>query len=160
MTISVLTTAPAAATAPGANLGDLIAKEASIWIGTPFVHQGRIKGRAVDCANFVALVAMNVGLTDIEIPNNYHPQEDGIEMLRLLEKYLEVIPNSQRHRGDIIAFCDEVCREPDVPRHLVIVDEVTANTTYVIDATEHGITRHRLDGRFLRRIHSCWRACA
>lgn len=51
-------------------LGEQIAQAAESWIGTPFQHQGRSKHRAVDCANFVALVAHEVGL-DNTIPNNY-----------------------------------------------------------------------------------------
>jgi hypothetical protein len=138
-------------------LGDRIADEALSWVGTQFRHQGRIKGRFVDCANFVALCAINIGLEGIAIPSNYGRNEDGGEMLRLLDRYMVLVPQETMRRGDLIALCDEVRREPDVPRHLIVVDEVKANTIYVIDATERGVRRHRLDGRWLRRIHSVWR---
>lgn len=143
------------------SIGAEIAAEAMTWVGTPFRHQGRIKGRAVDCANFVALVAIGVGLTGIEIPGDYHEREDGVEMLRLLHQYLELVDYdgdlSNIATGDIIALCDDVRQEPDVPRHLVIVHTVDAGYLYAVHATKTGVKRHRLDSRWLGRIHSVWR---
>jgi len=145
------------------SLGDRIAEEARSWVNTPFRHQGRIKGRAVDCANFIYLVALapSVGLISPEeevFINNYRLREDGAEMLFVLHKKLRRVKDGSRQAGDVLAVCDEECREKDVPRHLVIVHQVLSYTTYIIDATERGVRRHRMDGRWERRIHSVWRA--
>lgn len=144
-------------------IGDKIALEAESWIGTPFRHQGNIKGRAVDCANFIKacmVAALGAGALRLvepnEIPNNYRRCEDGVELLRWLSYCLDIVPTSQRARGHVLALCDDNLREEDVPRHLVIVQEVTQATTFIIDATAQGVRRHRMDARWMRRVHSVW----
>lgn len=155
-------------------LGQRIADEAFTWLNTPYVHQGNIKHRAVDCKNFIESVirdtlAENVkgGTALLEvvrkyqalngIRNDYKREENGEEMLRILNEHLVEVPKSTRLQGDVIALCDEICREPDIIRHLVIIHKITPVTTYVMNATEYGVRRHRLDGRWERRIHSIWR---
>jgi hypothetical protein len=102
------------------------------------------------------LTAEGVGLFS-ETPNNYRRVEDGTKMLELLAHYLVQVDPATRERGDVLALCDENCREPDKPKHLVIVSAVTSVTTYIIDATANGVLRHRMDGRWEKRVHSCWR---
>lgn len=145
------------------SIGDRVADEAFSWVNTPYRHQGRIKGLCVDCANFIYLVALapSVGLISPEeeiFINNYRRTENGAEMLYVLEKKLVYVDDGTRKRGDILALCDEERREPNVPRHLVITHEIKPHTTYIIDATERGVRRHRMDGRWENRVHSTWRA--
>lgn len=136
-------------------LQERIVEEARSWKGTPFQHQGQIKGKGVDCAHFVALVARDAGM-DIEIPHNYRPREDGTVMLKLLREHLDFISNNDRQAGDVIALCDEALKEPDVPRHLAFVSDVT-HTTFIVHASERGVLEHRLNSWWTKRIHSCWR---
>lgn len=138
-------------------LGNKLVAEAESWVGTRFQHQGALKGIGVDCANFIALVARDAGVKDVEIPNNYRPQEDGVVMLRLLKQHMEMIPTEDRQPGDVLALCDEALREPNVPRHLVFVKEVTPKTTFIIHASERGVRSHRMDSSWERRVHSTWR---
>ena len=142
-------------------LQDKIVAEAMTWLNTPFLHQGAIKGRGVDCANFVARTICAVaprylGREDM-IPTDYKPQEDGVALKRILVEEADFVDTADRQKADIIAFCDEACREPDVPRHLVIIQAVVPATTFVIDPTPEGVVRHRLNGWWLKRIHSVWR---
>lgn len=134
-----------------------IVTEARTWLNTPFRHQGRLKGLGVDCAGFVALVAQNAGLTYVEIPSDYKPQEDGTAMMRMLSEYLDFIPTEDVQPGDILALCDEALRFPDVPRHLAFVTEVTEKTTFIVHASRHGVREHRMDAAWNKRIHSAWR---
>jgi cell wall-associated NlpC family hydrolase len=138
------------------NLGPKVVEEARSWKGTPFRHQGRIKGQAVDCAHFIALVAEGVGI-DAEIPHNYRPREDGTVMLRLLKDKMEFVSTEKIQAGDVLALCDEALREPDVPRHLAIVTEIKDHTFFVIHASEHGVKEHRVNTHWKKRIHSAWR---
>lgn len=134
-----------------------IVTEARTWRNTPFLHQGRLKGYGVDCAGFVALVAQNAGLSYVEIPSDYKPQEDGAVMMQLMSQYLDFIPTEDVQPGDILALCEESGRLPDVPRHLAFVTEVTEKTTFIIHASRHGVREHRMDSAWNRRIHSAWR---
>jgi cell wall-associated NlpC family hydrolase len=133
-----------------------LVEEARSWAGTPFQHQGQLKGTGVDCAQFVALVAKGAGI-EVEIPHDYRPREDGTVMLKLLNEHMEMVSTEDVGAGDVIAFCDEALREPDIPRHLAFVSEVTPKTIFIIHASEHGVRLHRTDSHWRKRIHSAWR---
>lgn len=137
-------------------LAERIVEEAESWNGTRWQHQGRLKGAGVDCAGYIAEVAKAVGV-DAEIPNDYKPSEDGQIMIRLLNDHMTLVPTQEMAKGDVLAFCDEAVREPDIPRHLAFVAEVTPKTVFIVHASAHGVRRHRIDAAWRRRIHSVWR---
>lgn len=138
------------------SLADRLVEEARSWRGTPFRHQGQIKHVGVDCAQFVALVAKAAGIP-VEIPQDYKAREDGSVMLRLLNDNMGIIPTEEVKAGDVIAFSDESLRDPDVPRHLAFVSDVTPKTIFIVHASEHGVREHRTDSHWRKRIHSVWR---
>jgi len=137
------------------SIAENIVNEARTWKNTRFVHQGRLKQIGVDCVGFISEVAKNAGVLGIDIPSDYRPHEDGEIMLRLLRDHLELVDEMQP--GDVIALCDEALQNEDIPRHLAIVTEVKPHTTFVIHASQHGVREHRMDGQWLKRIHSIWR---
>jgi cell wall-associated NlpC family hydrolase len=135
-----------------------ILAEADSWLGTRYVHQGKLKGLGVDCAQFVAaLVRDGAGRSDIEAPENYRRSEDGVLMLEKLGQHGDYVPTDQMQPADFIAFCDEVKREPDRPKHLALVREIVPRTVFIIHASEHGVRRHRINTWWRERIHSIWR---
>ena len=138
-------------------LADQIVAEAESWVGTRFQHQGRLKHVGIDCVGFISEVARNAGVSDVDIPADYRPHEDGEAMKRLLKQHMKHVPTAQVARGDVLALCDEALREPDVPRHLVIVKDVTPDTIFIIHASQSGVKSHRLNSIWQKRIHSCWR---
>ena len=138
-------------------LADNIVTEARTWKNTPFRHQGRLKGLGVDCAGFMGEVARNAGVANVDIPNDYKPQEDGTAMMRLLSQHLDFVPTEDVRAGDVLALCDEALRFPDIPRHLAFVTEVKAGTIFLIHASEHGVREHRTNEHWRKRIHSVWR---
>jgi len=141
-------------------LAERIVTEAEGYVGTPFLHQGRLKGLGIDCAHFVANVinAARANTPDIKIPHDYRRREDGTIMMGLLGANADFVPTEERQPGDVLALCDEALRFPGIPRHLAFVKEVTPKTTFIIHASEHGVRSHRMDARWMRRIHSVWRA--
>lgn len=140
--------------------------EAMSWVTTPFEHQGKIKGKGVDCVHFVEACLITkivpmLGLTDIKIPDNYNPKEDGKVILQILGDVrdrgcLDYVLTGDRRRGDLVAFIDSDLRDKDRPSHMAFISDVN-RTTYIIEAGRRGVVRHRLDGLWIRRIHSCWR---
>ena len=136
-------------------LASKIVEEARTWKNTPFKHQGRLKRLGVDCVGFISEVAKNAGVKGIEIPNNYRPHEDGAVMLQLLKSHLKPVRKMQA--GDVLALSDEMLRDPDIPRHLAIVTELTSATTYIIHASERGVVEHRMNQHWHSRVHSIWR---
>jgi hypothetical protein len=139
------------------DLASKIVAEARTWRNTRFQHQGNIKGIGVDCVNFISEVAKGAGIEGIDIPQNYRPHEDGTVMLQLLREHMELVSEGDMQPGDVLALCDVAGREPDVPRHLVIVSNVTPKTVFIIHASEAGVREHRTDSSWLRRVHSVWR---
>lgn len=50
-----------------------VLREARTWLGTPYVHSGRVKGVGVDCLTLLAGVYQEAGLVErVPIPNYPH----------------------------------------------------------------------------------------
>lgn len=147
-----------------------IVEIARSWKGTSYLHQGNIKNLGADCEGFVEGVFREAGFLEVEeIVHNWRRREDGSLMLSLLNQNLDFVEGSAPREpidmslalpGDILAFCDPALREPDVPRHLGIYTGARAdNVHYVIHMGDetHGVLEHRMDRRWLSRVHSIWR---
>lgn len=130
--------------------------EADSWLGTRWVHQGKIKGLGVDCAQFISAV-VRAGGRHIEIAENYGRSEDGLIMMATMLEHGALVPTDQMSPADMIAFCDEAQSEKDKPRHLALIREIVPRTTFIIHASEHGVRRHRINMWWRGRIHSVWR---
>ena len=100
---------------------DDIVSAARGLIGTPFVHQGRIPGRALDCAGLVVAVAQAVGVEYID-QTGYSCSPSG----GLLEAALDGQPGimriepSDREPGDVLLM-----RFAGDPQHLAILAGAT-----------------------------------
>lgn len=138
-------------------LAQRLITEAETWINTRYQEQGRIKGLGVDCVGFISEVAREAGVASLTIPGNYTSSGDGSIMLSLLREHMSLVPTEEMQAGDVLALCDEALQQPDIPRHLVFVQEVTPKTTFIIHASKHGVRRHRMNAAWLRRVHSIWR---
>lgn len=141
----------------GSTIAERIVSEARSWKGTAFQHQGRLKGRGVDCAGFIGEVARDAGVINVHIPHDYRPQEDGTVMMRLLSEHLDFVKTEDVQAGDILALCDEALHDSDVPRHLAYVTEIRKGTMFIIHVAGDGVVEHRTNMRWRQRIHSCWR---
>lgn len=76
--------------------------EARTWIGTPYQHQGRLKGIACDCIGLVIGTAQALGLTDYEI-TDYGRRPDG-RLRPVMETQLEMIPLIEAQAADVVLF--------------------------------------------------------
>ena len=130
--------------------------EADSWIGTKYVHQGKVKGLGVDCAQFVAAIVRSSG-RKIQIAENYGREEDGVLLMATLAEYGDFVPTNQMAPADMIAFCHISQRQKDKPRHLALVREIVPRTTFIIHASALGIRRHRINTWWRDCIHSVWR---
>ena len=98
---------------------DVIA-EARSWIGTPWKHQGCLKGRACDCVGLVKGVAWGLGLAcgtiDAEAYRGYARLPNPETMLAGLGAHLVPIPVEAAGPGDVVLF-----RIGGLPQHLAIL---------------------------------------
>lgn len=124
-----------------------IVSEARTWLGTPFHHQGRVKGCGVDCAGVVAGVGRALGLTDFDTVC-YGRQPDPLLMGSILRKYLEPKPISQAQPGDVLWMAFD--RDP---QHVAIVTDIG-----ILHATSAigKVVEHSLDATWRVRARACF----
>lgn len=79
---------------------------ARTWIGTPYVHQGRLKGVGVDCVGLIACSALEAGLisqADYDsLPVNYSRQANLATLRQQVIRFLR--PVSAAQPGDVFSF--------------------------------------------------------
>jgi cell wall-associated NlpC family hydrolase len=93
-----------------------VVDEARTWLGTPWQHQQRLKGVAVDCAGLVVGVGRACGLLPAEADvEGYSRQPDG-SLLPTCDKYLQRISAVDIQPGDVLVIA--VDREP---QHVALV---------------------------------------
>lgn len=118
-----------------------IITEAREWVGTPFLHQGRVKGSGVDCAGLVIGVLNNCGyLKDgYEDITNYSRSPNPRMMKKQLLKYLKRVYTLEP--GTILYFTMPKMKEP---QHLAIY---TDSNTIIHAADKYGkVIEHTFSG--------------
>jgi cell wall-associated NlpC family hydrolase len=114
--------------------------EARSWVGTPFHHQGRIKGEWVDCAGVIAGVAHTTGLTDFDV-TDYGTLPVPPQMERILDSVFDRVPMGEQKPGDIFWMKDR--DRAGKPRHCGFSTE--RGTIIHADNQIGGCVEHRLD---------------
>lgn len=117
-----------------------VVAEARSWAGTPWVHQQRTKGAAVDCAGLVIGVARALGLVpecfDIQ---GYVRVPDG----SLLDRCGEVmtrIDKATMQPGDVLVVATD-----SEPAHMGILGDYRHGGLSLIHAANNrGVIEHRL----------------
>lgn len=85
------------------------------YLGTPFHHQGRLKGVGVDCIGLIVCVLRDLGIeVNDSFDYNGHPDSEFLKH-KLREHFNEIDPNAARD-GDIFLF--HIGRNP---QHLAFV---------------------------------------
>lgn len=84
----------------------LAVNEAKTWLGTPYHHQGRVKGAGADCGTLLCEVFETVGLMEHLDPRPY-PQDWHLHQMG--QRYLELVRQScyevdTPEPGDIVLY--------------------------------------------------------
>jgi len=128
---------------------ELIA-EARSWKGTPWRHQGRLKGIATDCVGFIIKVPAACGLIAADFDyNGYSRYPDPALMKLLLDEHLERIEPAMPRAGDVLWL-----RPRRIPQHLGIYTGENS-IIHAVDA-RRGVTEHILDQRWRRAISAVY----
>lgn len=121
-------------------------------IGTPFRHQGRIPGMALDCAGLVAIVAQSLGVEYNEWPGYGRNPHDG-----LLESVMDGQPSVTK-----IGASSESAVAGDIlmikfradPQHLAIC----AGDTIIHSYSAAGkVCEHIFDSKWRQRVTAVYR---
>lgn len=125
-----------------------IIAEARTWLGTPFHHQGRLKGVGVDCAGVVIGVAKALGLSDFD--TTAYPRIPSAEQLRrALDANMESIFVQDAKEGDVLVFCFD--REE---QHVGFLSDVGIIHSY---SQVKKCVEHSLDATWKSRIRGAYR---
>lgn len=129
---------------------DIIAQARS-WKGTPWRHQGRLKGIACDCVGLVVSGGIALGLlpADIEMPG-YSRYPDPREMIRQLDLHLDRVKIGEQRGGDVLLL-----KPTRLPQHLAILT-FEGTIIHAIDK-ERGVSEHRLDEVWTKAIAAVYR---
>jgi NlpC/P60 family putative phage cell wall peptidase len=123
------------------------------YLGTPFTHQGRMRGVGVDCVGLVACAAADAGIELPDVPRSYGRTPDG-SLERELARYCErVLHVGLVQPGDLLLFRIYSLR----PRHVAIVTQ--AEPLAMIHAYQGAdtVAEHLVDDWWRARLHSVWR---
>lgn len=119
-------------------------------IGTPFRHQGRIPGVALDCAGLLIVVAETVGAAHQDV-TGYGPNPSGgmLEAALDAQPGLERVLIAQRRAGDLLLM-----RFAVEPQHLAVF---TGDTIIHAYANVRMVCEHRLSAVWAARIVRAYR---
>jgi hypothetical protein len=77
-----------------------VVRQARTWLGTPFRHQGRLKGTGTDCAGLIIGVARELGLSDFDTAD-YCRQPDDEMLERLCRQQMRALDRDEVGQGDV-----------------------------------------------------------
>lgn len=127
---------------------DIVA-EARAWLGTPWQHQGRVKGAGVDCAGLVIEVARACGLAAVCI-SGYSRFPSGAQIEQLCEQHMRRLPSLDvAQAGDVVLM--HVNQES---RHMGFLTDHPDGGLALLHAYagHRKVVEHRLDGWWSSRI--------
>lgn len=132
------------------SIGDRIVAAARECLGTPFVHQGRLPGRALDCAGVAVHACRQCGLTALE-PQGYgrQPHDGMLEMWLERQPFLARAPLADMHAGDLLLM-----RFTGEPQHIAIATDAGILHSY---EKAGRVVEHVLDPRWRKRIVRVYR---
>ena len=130
-----------------------IITEARRWVGTPFRHQGRVRGRAVDCAGLIIGTGLATGIIDGYQEIGYGRQPNPERMGGHLDQWMERIPVSEARDGDVYWF------RFIQPMHVGFASTLPDGRAGVIHAWQDigRCVEHGLDDTWRRRIVAAFR---
>lgn len=129
-----------------------IIDEAREWLGTPFHHQGRLKGVGVDCVGLIIGVGRALNLQkDYIDEGDYSNIPDG-SMEAKVNDVLIRIPRDYRQPGDIVHFAWTA-----IPQHLgILTDQNTV--IHALGHDGHGkVVETHLAPAHLKRVRAVFR---
>lgn len=134
---------------------DLIVSTALDALDTPFRHQGRIAGLAMDCAGLYVFVCQRLGIPHKDAQGYPRTPFDG-ELIRQLDAQpcLRRINLGDAQGGDLL-----VMRMTSQPQHIAIHAGQHDGQSYVVHASSmHGkVCLHRMDSPWFNRIVRAYR---
>lgn len=137
-----------------------IVEQARSWLGTPFHHQARLKGKGCDCLGLIIGVVDELGLKDMhgnplagydEI--TYPKEPNGAYLTEKLTSLLDEVPIMDVRAGDLALF-----KVRENPQHLAILSDYEGGLGMIHSfAPSRRVVEHRLDDDWKSRLLKVYR---
>ncbi|WP_313352940.1 NlpC/P60 family protein [Paracoccus sp. (in: a-proteobacteria)] len=124
---------------------------ARAWIGTPYVHQGSVKGAGADCLGLVRGIWCGFFGAEPEIMPAYTPdwgEVGGVELL-LAGAARFLLPAPHERLGDVLVFR---MRAGAVAKHMGILAQTGDGASFVHAYDRHGVVESPLSAPWRARI--------
>jgi len=119
------------------------------YLGTPFVHQGRMPGIALDCAGLVVQVAKDMGVEHVDVTGYGRRPTGELRTVLAAQPQLVQVSIVDRCVGDIL-----IMRFAKEPQHLAICAGATVIHSYEAAGK---CCEHDLTPEWVNRITHVWR---
>lgn len=129
-----------------------IISNARSWLGTPFAHQGRARGRGVDCAGLVIVVGRELGLFAPDFDCTGYGREPHLGLLpSLMDAHMDLLESrAAAEPGDVLLMT--FLREP---QHCGILTDT--GTLIHAFAGVGRVVEHGIDLKWARRVVAAYR---
>jgi NlpC/P60 family putative phage cell wall peptidase len=125
---------------------------ARVWIGTPYLHQGSLRGAGTDCLGLLRGLWREVYGTEPQDVPAYSAdwsEASGDEVLwRAASRWLQPQPLDQQALGDVLLFR---MRAGGIAKHLGI-QSGTDSAAFIHAYTGHGVIESALTAPWRRKI--------
>lgn len=125
-----------------------IVNAAREYLGTPFHHQGRVKGVGVDCAGLLVCVGRDLGLNVFDDVTYAHEPDPALLRMMLASQLKIVNPHQQPEPGDIVLMRWGAAHS-QAATHLGIVSDIGLIHAY---APAHKVVETSIDDDIRRSI--------
>jgi cell wall-associated NlpC family hydrolase len=127
------------------------------FLGTPFVHQGRLGGVGLDCIGLLQAVAQGCGIAHEDFAE-YSRRPDGEDLERRIAKHCRRVQLAEARPGDILVFWikEKLRGRVRPPHHVGIRTDVGIIHTHGLTGVRR-VVEHSLDTFWTERILSAWR---
>ena len=137
-----------------------IVAQARTWLGTPFHHQARLKGKGCDCLGLIVGVVDELELKDkngVRLAAydevTYSREPDGAYLTQKLTGLLAEIPFDEARAGDLALF-----KVRENPQHLAILSNYEGTLGMIHSfAPSRRVVEHRLDDDWKLRLLKVFR---
>lgn len=132
---------------------DRVLDAARGWLGTPYLHQGSVRGAGCDCLGLLRGVWRDVFGAEPEVPPAYTPGWDEVtrhEVLRgAAERHLTEVDIAEARPGDVLLFR---MRRDAVAKHLGLLSKTGPEPRFIHAYSGHGVVESALSEPWARRI--------
>lgn len=129
-----------------------VVQEARAWLGTPYVHQGSVRGAGCDCLGLIRGVWRALYGAEPEPVPCYTPDWDEPQRAEVLwaaaARHLEVAPEAWEP-GQVLLFR---MRRDAVAKHMGILSATGEEPAFIHAYTGHGVVESPLSAPWRRRV--------